>query len=156
MGVGRQLKSEDGAAAVEFAIVMVLLFTILFAIVQFGIAFSKLNVFTGAAREGARFVAVRCYDPTNPNPPASGNTWCVQGSGGNIANRVASAAVGYNIGPGPPTATIGGTQAVCTDNTIGQAVTVSWSQNITINIPFVPGLNPITYTDTVQGVFRCE
>ena len=29
-------------------------------IVEFGIAFSQLNVYTGAAREGARYAAVRC------------------------------------------------------------------------------------------------
>ena len=138
MSVRRSLKEETGAAAVEFAIVMVLLITIVFAIVSFGIAFSKLNVYTGAAREGARYAAVRCAPSTS----------CTNAQ---IAARVTTAAVGYPIGPGSPSANI-----VCSNATVGQMVTVSWAQNITVDIPFVPGLNPATFTRTVKGVFRCE
>jgi Flp pilus assembly protein TadG len=132
------MRDEAGAAAVEFAIVMVLLITIVFAIVSFGIAFSKLNVYTGAAREGARLAAVRCA----PTPPCTN---------AQIAARVNAAAVGYPIGPGSPSANV-----VCSNETVGQLVTVSWAQNITVDIPFVPGLNPATFTRTVKGVFRCE
>jgi Flp pilus assembly protein TadG len=138
MAVRRNLKDEAGAAAVEFAIISVLLITIVFAIVSFGIAFSKLNVYTGAAREGARLAAVRCAPSTS----------CTNAQ---IAARVSAAAVGYPIGPGSPSADV-----VCSNATVGQLVTVSWAQNITIDIPFVPGLNPGTFTRTVKGVFRCE
>jgi len=134
------IKEEGGVAAVEFAIVMTLLFIILFGIVQFGIAFSKVNVYTGAAREGARYAAVRCQ------PDSS--TGCTNAL---IAAKVTAAAVGYAIGPGSPTEDV-----ACSDSTIGQSVTVIWSQDIPVNIPFVPGLNPATYTRTVKGVFRCE
>jgi Flp pilus assembly protein TadG len=134
------LGHEDGAAAVEFAIIMTLLFIIVFGIVEFGIAFSKLNVYIGAAREGARYAAVRCQPDTT--------TGC---SDALIAARVDSSAVGYAIGPGSPSEDV-----VCSSANIGAFVTVSWTQNITVDIPFLPGLNPITYTRTVRGVFRCE
>lgn len=129
---------EEGAAAVEFAIICVLLLIIVFGTIEFGIAFSKVNVYTGAAREGARYAAVRCL----PNISCTNEL---------IAQRVADSAVGYPIGPGSPVA-----DKQCTDSTVGAEVTVSWNQNITVNIPFVPGMNPATYTRLVRAVFRCE
>ncbi len=135
---GNRWSQEEGAAAVEFAIISVLLLTLVFGLIEFGIAYSKVNVYTGAAREGARFAAVRCY----PNPSCT-NTL--------IAQRVTDAAVGYPIGPGSPSA-----DKVCSSATLGQEVTVSWNQDITVNIPFVPGLNPATFTRNVKAVFRCE
>jgi len=130
---------QEGTAAVEFALVMVLLVTILMAVIQFGIATSKIEVYVSAAREGARYAAVGCY----PDIPCD-NT--------KIAARVSGAAIGYPIGPGSPAA-----NGVC-GSTIptGSPVTVSWTQNVTLNIPFVPGLNPFTISRTIQGVFRCE
>jgi Flp pilus assembly protein TadG len=133
-------KEERGAAAVEFAIISVLLVILVFGMIEFGIAYSKVNVYTGAAREGARYAAVRC------SPDSS--TGCTNAL---IAARVNSAAVGYPIGPGAVAA-----DTVCSDSTIGQPVTVSWNQDIEVNIPFVPGLNPATLTRHVKAVFRCE
>jgi len=123
---------------VEFAIVSVLLLIIVFGTIEFGIAFSKVNVYTGAAREGARYAAVRC----------SPNLSCTNAL---IAQRVADSAVGYPIGPGSPTANL-----QCSDSNVGAEVTVSWNQSIRVYIPFVPGLNPATYTRNVRAVFRCE
>ena len=130
-------KREDGAVAVEFAIVLPLLCLILFGIIQFGIAFSQFEVYTGAAREGARYAAVRCAPDST--------TGCTSTL---IQNKVNGAAVGYSVGPGTPTESI-----ACSGSTIGQNVTVSWSQNITINIPF---WKSVTTSKTVSAVFRCE
>ena len=133
------LADQQGAVAVEFAILMVVLVTILLAVIQFGIATSKVEVYVSAAREGARYAAVDCY-PDDPCDNAK------------IAARIQDAAVGYPIGPGSPTA-----DGVCGDTIpSGDPVTVSWTQNITINIPFVPGLNPMTISRPIEAVFRCE
>jgi Flp pilus assembly pilin Flp len=128
------MRREEGAAAVEFALVMVLLMILIFGAIEFGIAFSKVNVYTGAAREGARYAAVRC-----------------DGGPCDIPTKVSDAAAGYYIGPGTPTA-----DRLCDATTVGDPVTVSWDQDITVNIPFIPGLNPATITRHVEGVFRCE
>jgi Flp pilus assembly protein TadG len=133
-----RIREQRGAAAVEFVLIMTLLLIIVFGIVEFGIAYSKVNVYTGAAREGARYAAVRCY----PDSPCDGT---------DIETRVTNAAVGYAVGPGTPSADI-----TCDGTNVGAEVTVSWEQDIEVNIPFLPGLNPITYTRTMQGVFRCE
>ncbi|MGH3990759.1 MAG: TadE/TadG family type IV pilus assembly protein, partial [Pseudonocardiaceae bacterium] len=50
----RALRSDSGAAAVEFALVSVLLFTLLFGTVQYGYFFFQATAAEHAAREGAR------------------------------------------------------------------------------------------------------
>ena len=126
--------------AVEFAIISTLLIMLLFGIVEFGIAFSKYEVYVGAAREGARYAAVLCVPDST--------TGCTNTL---IATKVANAAVGYAIGgPGgtSPTENI-----VCSGTTVGQPVTVSWIQPIHISIPF---WKAVTATPTLKAVFRCE
>jgi Flp pilus assembly protein TadG len=51
-------RREDGAAAVEFAIVATLFFMLVFGIIDFGFAFHSWNNAANAAREGARTAAV--------------------------------------------------------------------------------------------------
>jgi hypothetical protein len=59
--VGRRrglARREDGAAAVEFAIVASLFFMLVFGIIDFGFALHSWNNTANAAREGARKAAV--------------------------------------------------------------------------------------------------
>lgn len=49
-----KLKDQEGASAIEFAIVLPLLMMILFGIVEFSIAFYDKSMITNASREGAR------------------------------------------------------------------------------------------------------
>ena len=51
-------QSERGASMVEFAIVLSLLFLLVFGIIQFGIAFNRDNGIKAAAKEGARAASV--------------------------------------------------------------------------------------------------
>ncbi|GMA28822.1 TadE/TadG family type IV pilus assembly protein [Arenivirga flava] len=50
--------SEEGAAAVEFALVVPLLLTLLFGIIEFGAAYNAQILVTNAAREAARELSV--------------------------------------------------------------------------------------------------
>ena len=133
-------RGQEGTAAVEFAVIMTVLLILVFGTIEFGIAFSKVNVYTGAAREGARYAATRCRPDST--------TGCTNAL---IDQRVRDSAVDYPI---PAAATAA--DIVCTDETVGNEVTVSWDQPITVDIPFVPGLNPATFTRHVEAVFRCE
>ncbi len=54
-------RSESGAAAVEFALVLLLLVTILFGILQYGFYFWSRSSASAAVREGARRVSVGDY-----------------------------------------------------------------------------------------------
>jgi len=51
----RHLKTERGAAAVEFALVLPVLVLLLFGVIEFGLLMFNKAVLTNAAREGARF-----------------------------------------------------------------------------------------------------
>src|SRR5207244_4829851 len=136
MRIKDRLNREEGAAAVEFALVSILLFTLLFAIINFGLVLHRYQVYEGAAREGARYAAVRCVPDTSP---------CTAGE---VAQRVKDAAAGWEL-TNTPTA-----DKTCTDQNAGQEVTVQWDQNLQLlNLPLVP---PITSNVTIKGVFRCE
>ena len=62
------LRSERGAALVEFALVVPFLMLIMCATIDFGLAVYTLNNLTAAAREGGRFAASR--NPLTANDPA--------------------------------------------------------------------------------------
>lgn len=55
-------RGQRGAAAVEFGLIAVLLFTLLFGIIQFGIWFWAWQAGGHAAREAARYAAVNPCD----------------------------------------------------------------------------------------------
>src|SRR5438128_9548414 len=101
---------EDGAAAVEFAIVSTILFMIVFGIIEFGRTYSQYEVYQGAAREGARRAAVGA-------------------SLSDVQQAVTQAADPYTLTNLPAL------DHTCTDDTVGQPVTVSWTQNFQISIP---------------------
>ena len=63
MRVHRKLRSESGASAVEFALVLPLLMLILFGIIEFGMALYRQAILTNASREGARLGIVLSVPP---------------------------------------------------------------------------------------------
>ena len=121
-------RSEEGAAAVEFALIASLLFMILFGVIEFGRIFNELEVMNSAAREGARVAAVR-------------------GTSTQVSDAVEAAADPYEV-HGTPTA-----DKVCSDSTHGQPVTVSWDQNFEITVGVLPTFDKDI---EIKGVFRCE
>jgi Flp pilus assembly protein TadG len=50
----KTLESQNGTALVEFALIALLLFSLLFAIIEFGVYMYNRQVITNASREGAR------------------------------------------------------------------------------------------------------
>lgn len=121
-------RSQEGAAAVEFALIASILFMVLFGIIEFGRLFSELEVLNSAAREGARVAAVR-------------------GTGEAVAEAVADAADPYELDESPTA------DKVCDDSTSGEPVTVAWDQNFQFSIGLLPDFNQ---TMQIKGVFRCE
>ncbi|WP_343037947.1 TadE family type IV pilus minor pilin [Arthrobacter wenxiniae] len=59
VALDRLCKSEKGAAAVEFALVVPVLLLLLFGIIEFGRVYNTQIELTGAAREGARVMAIQ-------------------------------------------------------------------------------------------------
>ena len=56
-------RPERGATAVEFALVLPLLFIVLFAIIDFGWVLNQQLSVTAAAREGSRYYAIHNLEP---------------------------------------------------------------------------------------------
>jgi Flp pilus assembly protein TadG len=128
---------DRGAVAVEFALILPVLLLIVVGTIEFGRVYSQVQVYNGAAREGARCAAVMASEVADCNTL------------GDVQTRINDASDPY---PDPPAATItpsGG----CTDSTIGQDVTVQWAQPMTLDIPF---WNDIDFTTTIEATFRCE
>lgn len=76
----RRVRRDDGgAAAVEFALVLVLFLTLVFGIIQYGMYFFQLQAASAGTREGARLAALGVNNCTT------------------LANSVQSAASGVKI-----------------------------------------------------------
>ena len=71
MLVRRSSKRRSGATTVEFAMVSVLLFTMLFGILEYARFLFVIHMTTNAARDGARFAVVHTGGGTMPNEPAT-------------------------------------------------------------------------------------
>ena len=90
-------KNQIGATAVEFALILPILVTILFGIFQFGIAFNNWIALTQAASEGARLASVGQYSEQEVKdraPSVSILSVTASGIGGNIGNPVTVTVVG--------------------------------------------------------------
>jgi Flp pilus assembly protein TadG len=120
-------RSDRGAAAVEFALVLPLLLLMIFGIVEFGRAYNVQISITNAAREGARVMAVH-------NDPA-------------LARTAASAAAPAVI----PAVAPGNVTVAPTDCVAGATVTVTIRYTVTLVTGFFgPGI-PLTG----RGVMLC-
>ena len=121
--------TDRGAAAVEFALILVFLFLPLtFGIIQYGYYFLQANSAEHAAREGARLAAVGVADC---------KSWR-----GMVVTRGVSAQI-VAEGPGKPTFT-GATQ-------VGQTITVTFQwQPIRFGFPYVPFIPAGNQTETAQ------
>jgi Flp pilus assembly protein TadG len=133
--------NDRGAVAVEFALILPVLLLIVVGTIEFGRVYSQIQVYNGAAREGARCAAVMATLFPDCNTLSD------------VQTRIDQASDPY---PDPPDATIttGGVAGTgCTDDTIGEDVRVEWDQPFTINIVFMA---EVTITPTIEATFRCE
>jgi Flp pilus assembly pilin Flp len=92
--IRRRRQTEQGVAAVEFALVLMLLVTIVFGITELGRALYQYDALTKSARSAARFVTVHDAE-TNPEviPRAiclaiSGSPWLAADGGGCASSAI--------------------------------------------------------------------
>src|SRR5205085_4739777 len=146
----RRWHREDGAAAIEFAIVTVLLLLIVFGILEYGRSYSQIEVLNGAAREGARIGAVQ---GTRSDIEAA-----VLSSAGPYQNQISNITVTAKSESGAPAPS--GQDPPCQDSssspavvTQGGEVQVTFDYHAKVNVGLLPPLNE---TISIEGVFRCE
>jgi Flp pilus assembly protein TadG len=138
MSVRGKLRREDGAAAVEFALIVGLLAILVFGLLEYGLAFWQVQNLRAAAREGARVAAV------------GGDDTAVQ-------TAIENASVGSFTSSSDFTR-----NRVCDRDNAGQEVKITISnpslsgavqEAFKINIPFIP---LIQLDPELSGTFRCE
>jgi Flp pilus assembly protein TadG len=138
MRMRAKLRREEGAAAVEFALIVGLLAILVFGLLEYGLAFWQVQNLRAAAREGARVAAVRGDDTAVRDAMVESSAGSLSGSWSFSRNRT------------------------CDRDTAGQEVTIrinngSLSGDVReafeVSIPFLP---PITLNPTLSGTFRCE
>lgn len=138
MKIRNKIRREEGAAAVEFALIVGLLAILVFGLLEYGLAFWQVQNLRAAAREGAREAAVG-------------------GSNAEIRAKMVDSAAGSLTG----SETIAVTPAVCDEDELGQPITVEITgglsgavqESFQVSIPFLP---PFTLTPELSGTFRCE
>jgi Flp pilus assembly protein TadG len=131
-------RSERGAAAVEFALILPLLVILVFGIVEFSIAYNHKQGLQAAAREGARLAALP------------------QSTQSDVADRVRSALSGVFNTTEINAATITVTPSTthpCDGAAPGTHVVVTVSAPDALDVPFVTNS---TVTLTGKGEFLCE
>lgn len=134
----RVSKEDGGAAAVEFALILVPLLTLVFGIIAFGWGLSRWVSLTGGAREGVRHLAI--YGSSNaPNPGASASE----------ASARAIAAAPLPCGDGSCTTSV--SAVPCTPGT-DVSFDLTMAQFTPMALPFVPSL---LFPTTATAVMRC-
>ena len=136
----KRLRGEDGAAAVEFALVASLLFVLLFGIMEFGLAFFELQNLRSATREGARAAAI------------GGDADEI--SGALVAGASGSLPGGYSGYTLSPSDGCGDSDTELVEVSVPLAsLPANVQSTFQINIPFLPAMN---LTPEIRGSFRCE
>jgi Flp pilus assembly pilin Flp len=125
-------RGQDGAAAVEFALLLPLLVLLLFGFIQFGLAFNTRIQATNAAREAARQAVVGIDDW---NDVGGVQFWQVvrdRAGVGSITNC-----------------------SFTTEDVVGGTLTVKFDFPLKLVIPFLPS-PPSWQTGTAQASMRIE
>jgi Flp pilus assembly protein TadG len=141
--VGRSLRRQEGASAVEMALLAPLLFILVFGIIEFGLAFLQVQSLRTAVREGGRAAAVGAS-------AADVRQKTVDASSGAIPSSL----------QGDITVDYPGSSTNCNPNNIGDDVIVSFptsvlngGDGIVVRIPMLPDIH---MTPTISARFRCE
>jgi Flp pilus assembly protein TadG len=151
----RQRGKDDGASAVEFALVLPLLIILLFGIISFGIVFAQKLALGNAARQAARYGVVQgrtCGDVV-ASAQSAANTIAMQG----VNTKVFISMTGATPTPcGPDSNYSSAEQAAqpCLGSQPNDEITVRVQFDSKLTIPLV-FTNPI-FTIDGNGVFRCE
>jgi Flp pilus assembly protein TadG len=96
----RWLWDRRGQSLVEFALGSIVFFTVLFGIVQFGLAVWQYNTVSSLAQEGARWASVRGSSSTMPATAAQLQTYVESRSPGFAVTVTATPANPSAAGPG--------------------------------------------------------
>jgi Flp pilus assembly protein TadG len=155
MNIRSRAHGEEGAAAVEFALIVGVLAMLIFGMLQFGLGFFQLQNLRAATREGARIGAVdgtaddvraRVQSASGVSTPFGSSLYVKSVTGGTQTSV---------SGTTKPCADVNGTTPDSVIAGIDLKTAPSSVQNVfTIDIPFLPTID--LRSAKVEGEFRCE
>lgn len=154
----RSIRGEEGATLVEFALSALLLFAMLFGIIELSLALYSYNFVSEAAREATRYAIVRgsqCAGMPDCNVTSDQIQDYVRGIHypGLNANNLNATATWLTATGGPPNTTwvacAPGPGITC--NAPGNAVNVVVTYSFPLNVPLVSSMN-LTLSSTSQLV----
>lgn len=138
-------RAEDGAAAVEFAVIMPILLLLFFGIIYFGLTIYRQQVVESATREAARVMSVG-------------------GTATEVTTAFQNAAVGFQSGELSITgyerdgaaATVGAAESPCDgDSRTATVTTLAQGSRLNFTIPFFSGGTYVAQFDA-EATFQCE
>jgi len=151
-----RIRREDGAAAVEFALIVGVLAMLIFGMLQYGLAFFQLQNLRSATREGARIGAMggsvdemRAQVESQSRIAGLGSSVVVKTrTGGTLSGAVTpSSTRPCVVASGSPP------DSVQTSIPLSGAPQ-SLKDIFTVDIPLMPTISLLNAT--VEGEFRCE
>jgi Flp pilus assembly protein TadG len=155
MKVVKKLRREDGAAAVEFALIVGVLAMLIFGMLQYGLAFFELQNLRAATREGARVGAVSGTVDEIQN--RVGTYSGVAGLGSTVVVKTRTGGTLSAPVTGTSTKPCAPTTGNPPDSVQASVPVAGAPQSVreifTIDIPLLPTL---VLTPTIEGEFRCE
>lgn len=143
---GLHWRRDDGAVAIEFALVLPILVVLVFGIVQFGLFFNRQQGVHAAAREGARIAAL---SSTTSDDIVTRVDSALSGISLPDGRTITISSTGYSYST---TGSAGDATRPCQDN-FGASVTVTVTASMDFEIPPIM-TRDVTVTGT--GDFRCE
>lgn len=149
MNMKRELKSCRGAAIVEFAIILPLLFMLILGIIEFGLLLYNKAIITNASREGARAGVVFNVNGSGTYSPLSGGEIRAV-----INSYTSNHLVTFGAPPDPPDVTPCASRGSDLTVTITYPYTFLAFSNLAKLVG--GGTFPGTITLSSQAVMRCE
>jgi Flp pilus assembly protein TadG len=158
----RALRRDDGASAVEFALVVPLLIILVFGIIAFGIVLAQQQALSNAAREGARYGAVNLFAQASGDPrTCSSVVTKVRAVASTVGMNSADVAVTISRDGTSVCSSAAGSATVsnattlpCVGGTTSSRLTVETDYESSLVIPLV--IADPTFGLTGNGVYRCE
>lgn len=154
-------KGEQGASAVEFALIVTVLMLILFGTIQFGVAYNRYQGLHASAREGARIGALPDSTVDGIRARVFNSLSIVSSSAfvpaytcpGSLATEQGCVEVYRQGSPSNVLVTSGSDKPCEPTNMVGKDVIVTVKYKMKISIPLwaSPDL-----TVTTDGRFKCE
>jgi Flp pilus assembly protein TadG len=165
MRIPQRLRREDGAAAVEFALIVGVLAMLIFGMLQFGLTFFELQSLRAATREGGRLGAVEATPNAIRSRVETASNGAVRPGEASNTSFVKVSYSDSGTFTGSEANLTGNTTPACSSSsssTADAAVRVQMfianapphlKSLFTLNIPLLP---TISMTPTIDAQFRCE